>query len=282
MMRVAVLALNAINSSDKRCLNGAMKKTIIKLLFISFSSAPLFADVQYYQDQFSANYDFLNIREVGSYGKYIGGSPSPGFKAMIPDSLALYPNGSNLNVNAYGVYGYGFGIPSSYATSQLSFSVKAKTGQDIQSVSLRLGGTYDLQFVENPVWGVLKENTASLSISCPISIQVIGINNEMISIPELLNNLAPLIEFNSSAKTWSVKWEVEDIRNLNPTVFSASSMRITELAVTVTPTLSAQTNQGSSSAYLNNLTFAVIPEPSSLSLLTLAGLVVALGRRKKQ
>ena len=282
MMRVAVLALNAINSADKRCLNGAMKKTVIKLLFISFSSAPLFADVQYYQDQFGANYDFLNIREVGSYGKYIGGSPSPGFKAMIPDSLALYPNGSNLNVNAYGVYGYGYGIPSSYATSQLSFSVKAKTGQDIQSVSLRLGGTYDLQYVENPVWGVLKENTASLSISCPISIQVIGINNEMISMPELLNNFAPSIEFNSSTKTWSVKWEIEDIRNLNPMVFSASSMQITELAFTVTPTLSAQTNQGSSSAYLNNLTFAVIPEPSSLSLLALGGVIVACRRRWKE
>jgi PEP-CTERM motif len=281
MLKGVVMVLHAINSADKRYLNGAMKKTIIKLLFISVLSAPLFADVQYYQDQFGANYDFLNIREVGSYGKYIGGSPSPGFKAMIPDSLALYPNGSNLNVNAYGVYGYGYGIPSSYATSQLSFSVKAKTGQDIQSVSLRLGGTYDLQYVENPVWGVLKENTASLSISCPISIQVIGINNEMISIPELLNNFAPSVEFNSSTKTWSVKWEIEDIRNLNPMVFSASSMQITELAFTVAPTLSAQTNQGSSSAYLNNLTFAVIPEPSSLSLLVLGGVVVALRRRKK-
>jgi len=281
MTRVSVFALHAINSANKRCSNGVMRKTIIKLSFIIVSSAPLFADVQYYQDQFGANYDFLNIREVGSYGKYIGGSPSPGFKAMIPDSLALYPNGSNLNVNAYGVYGYGYGIPSSYATSQLSFSVKAKTGQDIQSVSLRLSGNYDLQFVENPVWGVLRENTASLSISCPISIQVIGINNKMISIPELLNNFAPLIEFNSSAKTWSVKWEVEDIRNLNPTVFSASSMQITELAVTVTPTLSAQTNQGSSNAYLNNLTFAVIPEPSALSLLAVGLGGLAMMRRRR-
>ena len=136
--------------------------------------------------------------------------------------------------------------------------------------------------MENPVWGVLKENTASLSISCPISIQVIGINNEMISMPELLNNFAPSIEFNSSTKTWSVKWEIEDIRNLNPMVFSASSMQITELAFTVTPTLSAQTNQGSSSAYLNNLTFAVIPEPSSLSLLALGGVIVACRRRWKE
>ena len=103
----------------------------------------------------------------------------------------------------------------------------------------------------------------------------------MISMPELLNNFAPSIEFNSSTKTWSVKWEIEDIRNLNPMVFSASSMQITELAFTVTPILSAQTNQGSSSAYLNNLTFAVIPEPSSLSLLVLGGVVVALGRRRQ-
>ena len=86
------------------------------------------ADVQYYQDQSTSNYDFLNIREVGSYGKFMGGNPSPGFKAMMPDSLVLYPGGSNLNVNAYGVYGYGYGIPSSYATSQLIFSVKANMG----------------------------------------------------------------------------------------------------------------------------------------------------------
>ena len=239
------------------------------------------ADVQYYQDQSTSNYDFLNIREVGSYGKFMGGNPSPGFKAMMPDSLVLYPGGSNLNVNAYGVYGYGYGIPSSYATSQLIFSVKANMGNEINAVSLRIGGTYDLQYVENPVWGVTKENTASLSISCPVSIQAIGVNGLLVNMPELLNNFSPSINYNSNNKTWSIDWKIENIRGLNPEIYSSPSMKITELAVIVAPTLSAQTNQGSSSAYLNNFSFAVVPEPSALSLLAVGLGGLAMMRRRR-
>lgn len=103
-------------------------REVLIFLALAIVGERLRADVQYYQDQFGANYDFQNIREVGSYGRFIGGNPSPGFRAVIPDTLALYPSGSNLTVNAYGVYGYGYGIPSSYATSRLSFSVKARSG----------------------------------------------------------------------------------------------------------------------------------------------------------
>jgi len=256
-------------------------REVLIFLALAIVGERLGADVQYYQDQSGANYDFQNIREVGSYGRFIGGNPSPGFRAVIPDTLALYPSGSNLTVNAYGVYGYGYGIPSSYATSQLSFSVKARSGQDISAVSLRLGGTYDLQYAENPAWGVAKENTASLSISCPISIQAVGIDGVILNIPELLNSFSPSVVFNPNAKTWAVALNLEDIKNLNPAVFSVSSMKITELAVTITPILNAQTNQGSSSAYLNNLSFAVIPEPSSLSLLLAGGAVFAAARRRR-
>lgn len=104
----------------------------------------------------------------------------------------------------------------------------------------------------------------------------------MLNIPELLNNFSPSVVFNSNAKTWAVALDLEDIKNLNPAVFSVSSMKTTELAVTITPILNAQTNQGSSSAYLNNLSFAVIPEPSSFSLLLVGGAVLVAGRRRKQ
>ena len=241
----------------------------------------LSADVQYYQDQAGFNYDFLNIREVGSYGKFIGGNPSPGFKAMSPETLALYPNGSNLNVNAYGVYGYGYGIPASYASSQLNFSVKAKNGQEINSVYFQAGGTYDLQYAENPVWGVAIEDTASLSITCPISIQTIAIDGQMVSMNGLLKNYVTSIIFNSLTKTWSINWSIGDIKSLNPEIFTSPSLKITELAVTINPTLNAQTNQGSASAYLNNLSFAVIPEPSAFSLLAV-GLGVLFRRSRKK
>ena len=62
-------------------------------------------------------------------------------------------------------------------------------------------------------------------------------------------------------------------------IFNVPTMQITELAIAITPDLSAFSNNGNATTNFSNLTFAPIPEPTTGSLLVLGALGLASVRR---
>jgi hypothetical protein len=126
--------------------------------------------------------------------------------------------------------------------------------------------------------------------------QVMGINGIPFSSTDMINGYS--IPINPSSVTvsvegteivdngqgiWSGTWQgaiqgsalVEDLSRL----FNAPTMKITELAISITPDLSAFSNNGNAMTSINNLTFAAIPEPTTGSLLLLGALGLASVRR---
>ena len=232
-----------------------------------------------YGDLFGFNYSFVNIKETSLTGSVLG-RPS-----QVGDSLVFLPN-------PYGSVATGPGFQSDFDTTQLSFRIVANPGKAIDKLKITAAGTYSVSSA-----GL--SSFASVMMSMPLTMQVMGINGIPFTSTDMINGYSIPIDpsyvtvsvegaeiVDNGQGTWSGTWQgaiqgsalVEDLSRL----FNAPTMEITELAISITPDLSAFSNNGNATTYINNLTFAPIPEPTTGSLMVLSFLSLAYVHRRRR
>ncbi len=232
-----------------------------------------------YGDLFGFNYSFVNIKETSSTGAVLG-RPS-----QVADSLIFMPN-------PYGSVATGSGFQQDFDTTQLSFRIVANAGREIEQLRISASGTYS---VSSAGLG----SFAAVMMSMPFTMQVMGVNGIPFTSTDMINGYS--IPINPSSVTvsvegteivdngqgiWSGTWQgaiqgsalVEDLSRL----FDVPTMKITELAIAITPDFSAFSNNGNATTYFNNLTFAAVPEPTTGSLMVLSFLGLAYVRRRRR
>lgn len=232
-----------------------------------------------YGDLFGFNYSFVNIKETSPTGSVLG-RPT-----QLADSLTFLPN-------PYGSTAAGSGFQQDFDTAQLSFRIVANPGREIDRLRITASGTYSVSSA-----GL--SSFAAVMMSIPFTMQVMGVNGLPFTSADMINGYS--IPINPSSVTvsvegteivdngqgiWSGTWQgaiqgsalVEDLSRL----FNVPTMQITELAIAITPDLSAFANNGNASTYFNNLTFAAIPEPTTGSLVVLSFLGLAYVRRRRR
>ena len=229
-----------------------------------------------YGDIFGFNYSFVNIKETSSTGAVLGRP------IQVADSLTFMPN-------PYGSVATGSGFQQDFDTTQLSFRIVANAGREIEQLRISASGTYSVSSA-----GL--SSFAAVMMSMPFTMQVMGVNGIPFTSTDMINGYS--IPINPSSVTvsvdgaeivdngqgiWSGTWLgaiqgsalVEDLSRL----FDVPTMKITELAIAITPDFSAFSNNGNATTYFNNLTFAAVPEPTTGSLLVLGALGLATLRR---
>jgi hypothetical protein len=232
-----------------------------------------------YGDLFGFNYSFVNIKETSLTGSVLG-RPS-----QVADSLIFLPN-------PYGALATGPGFRSDFDTTQLSFRIVANPGKAIDQLKITAAGTYSVSSA-----GL--SSFASVMMSMPLTMQVMGINGIPFTSTDMINGYS--IPINPSSVTvsvegteivdngqgiWSGTWQgaiqgsalVAELSE----IFDVPTMKITELAISITPDLSAFSNNGNATTSINNLTFAAIPEPTTGSLMVLSFLSLAYVHRRRR
>jgi len=232
-----------------------------------------------YGDIFGFNYSFVNIKETSSTGAVLGRP------IQVADSLTFMPN-------PYGSVATGSGFQQDFDTTQLSFRIVANAGREIEQLRISASGTYSVSSA-----GL--SSFAAVMMSMPFTMQVMGVNGTPFTSTDMIKGYSIPIDPSSVTISvegseivdkangiWSGTWQgaiqgsalVEDLSKL----FDVPTMKITELAIAITPDFSAFSNNGNATTYFNNLTFAAVPEPTTGSLMVLSFLGLAYVRRRRR
>jgi len=228
-----------------------------------------------YGDQSSSVFHFSLINETSPLGTFLGnpdgsaGSPIPlAFTdASGIDSLGFTPS-ANLAVAASG------NPASSYATSKFSFHISSPSDAFITDLRITLRGTYNIN--NNP----LPTDRASIYLDTDVFVEAFGNFGALPSGPTKTASYSfpsqAWTQATSSATNWIIEWNA----NL-ASIFSAPTMNVTKVNLSITPDIFLLAeNFGSGSLFLNQMTVAVIPEPST-SALASVGLLALLRRRRR-
>ena len=226
-----------------------------------------------YNNQSASVFHFSLINETSPLNTFLG-NPNGANGSPIPfastdnsgvDFLRFLPS-ANLSVAAAG-------NPSvSYASSKFSFHISSPSNAFITDLRITLGGTYNINSLPLP------SDRASIYLDTSVFIEAFG---NLGSVPAGPTKTA---SYRFPAQEWTLptvgaaNWSIEWNANL-ASIFSAPTMDVTKINFSITPdiVLLAE-NFGSGSLFLNQLTVAVIPEPSTASLVLL-GLIPLLRRR---
>lgn len=173
--------------------------------------------------------------------------------------------------------------PSAYATSRFSTVIAGKTTPaNVAIPGLEIAFDFRTNLSSAP--------TSTVDFSASLYLQIFGINGSEMSIPR---NFKTTLSPSSLAQTWSssnpahqgwnnwaLTYTINDLEALfQPVGFNPSTMNITKLGLSLTPEVSITTSgAGDAKLFMDQMTIAVIPEPSTTSLLLL-GLVPLLRRR---
>ena len=229
-----------------------------------------------YGDLNGFSYSFVSIKESSSTGSVLG-RPS-----QVGDSLIFAPN-------PLGSVATGSGFQQDFDATQLSFRLVANSGKVIDQLKISASGTYSVNSA-----GL--SSFAAVMMNMPFTMQVMGVNGTPFTSTDMIKGYS--IPINPSAVTisvegseivdkanglWSGTWqgalqESTLVAELSK-IFNVPTMKITELAISITPDFSAFSNNGNATTNLTSLTFAAIPEPTTGSLLVLGALGLATLRR---
>ena len=227
-----------------------------------------------YNNQSASVFQFSLINETSPLNTFLGnpngssGSPIPtaSTDASGFDFLRFSPS-ANLSVAASG------NPAVSYATSKFSFHISSPSNTYITDLKISLGGTYNINNTPLP------SDKASIFLDTNVFIEAFGNLGTLPAGPtKTASYRFPAQEW-TSATVGAVNWSVEWNGNL-ASIFSAPAMNVTKINFSITPDIFLLAeNFGSGSLFLDQMTIAVIPEPSTASLL-LVGLVPLLRARR--
>ena len=237
-----------------------------------------------YSNQSTQTFSFSQISEVSAQSYYLGTSSSvwpPSSMSATPfrafrgldgyHSLELDP-GSSLALSASSP-GW-TNTASTSASTRLSLKVSSLSPTDeIFGFRLRLEGI-----------AILSENSpiadANASIQGMLDLNLFGPNGSWGSSYNI--NLTPLNVTTPGMNRWQMEWTQANLKSwIQDTAFDPATMKISELSLQFTPFFSLSTyDKATSELYVNQLQIAVIPEPSTVSLVLLGG-VILLGHRRR-
>ena len=214
-------------------------------------------------------YDYYRIRYSSMTGE-TGADAS-----LYGDSLKISFGGAN-----YGGTTSGSGLKFDFATANIGMVIQSEfPSAVINDLKITATGTYSV--VSTAVPG----SFAQVISQIPFNMQVVGVNGVPYSSADLVRGYSlkvlpsktqsdfsvyvPTSGIPVTSGTWGMEWSIQGLGSSLAQIFNIPTMQITSLDLAITPNLTALSQDGTSSVYLNYLDVTPIPEPTSVSLLTL-------------
>ena len=224
-----------------------------------------------------AYYDYYRIRFSSLSGE-TGADAN-----LYGDSLKISFGGAN-----YVGASSGSGLKFDFATANIGLVIQSEYPTTvINDLRISATGTYSLASSS-----FIPGSFAQVVAQIPFNLQVVGVNGVPYSSADLVRGyslqvlpsdvmIVPTGSQSVDAGSWTATWSIQGLGSSLAQIFNIPSMKITALDVAITPDLTAISQDGTSSIYLNYVDFTPIPEPSSLSLLAMGGAWWLSSRRRK-
>lgn len=257
-----------------------MKPIFVTLISLSLLfSGSLHAASLNYANSSGATFTFSQMSEYSYLDTFIGSSSN------IPQVMTD-PAGDYLNWIPSTVLDAAAGgsKTSAYATSRFSSVISGKNSSNVPIPGLEI--VFDLRTNISP------NPTSTVDFSASLFLQIFGVNGNESSIPRAFKKTLFPTDLSGSWTSsnashqgwqdWTLVYTIADLEaEFQNAGFVPSTMNITKLGLSLTPEISVETSgAGSAAFYMDQMTIAVIPEPSTGTLLLL-GLVPLLRHRRK-
>lgn len=217
-------------------------------------------------------YDYYNIR----------------FSSLTQEGGAdanLQGDSLKISFGNFGGVTSGAGLKFDFSSALIGLTIQSEyPNAVINDLQISASGTYSV------VASMAAGSWAEVITQIPFNLAVVGVNGVPYTDIDLVRgyslNVLPSqvsVVHNGDrveAGFWNATWSISGLGASLAAVFNIPTMSITALDLAVTPDLSNMSMDGTSSLYLNQLVFAPVPEPSSLSCLAL-GAVWCLARRRR-
>ena len=234
-----------------------------------------------YANSSGATFSFSQMSEYSYLDTFIGSIPGNTPQVMT-DSRGDYLNwipSTVLDAMAGG------SRSSAYASSRFSAVIAGKTAPaNVAIPGLEI--SFDLRT------NISSNLSSTVDFSASLFLQVFGVDGNEISVPRTFKTTlspADLSQTWSSSngahqgwRTWALTYSINDLEALfQPAGFNPPTMSITKLGLSLTPEISINTSgTGDARFYMDQMTIAVIPEPST-SALASVGLLALLRQRRR-
>ena len=217
-------------------------------------------------------YDYYNIR----------------FSSLTQEGGAdanLHGDSLKISFGNFGGVTSGTGLKFDFSSAQIGFTVQSEYPTAvINDLQISASGTYSV------VASMTAGSWAEVITQIPFNLAVVGVNGIPYADADLVRGYSldvlptqvSVVQNGDrvDAGPWNATWSISGLGASLAAIFNIPTMNITALDLAITPDLSNMSMDGTSSLYLNQLVFAAVPEPSSLSLLSL-GAVWCLARRRR-
>jgi hypothetical protein len=173
--------------------------------------------------------------------------------------------------------------PSAYATSRFSTVISGNTAPgSTMPANIPIPGLEIVFDLSTDFFG--PSSAATFDFSASLYLQVFGVNGNESSVSRNFKktflDVPALTGSWSSQGTFQFTHTIHDLEEIFRDVgFTPSTMNITKLGLSLTPEINVTATSGSAQFQMNQMTIAIIPEPSTASLLLL-GLVPLLRARR--
>ena len=233
-----------------------------------------------YANSSGATFSFSQMSEYSFLDTFIGSIPGNTPQVMT-DSRGDYLNWIPSTVLDAAAGG---SKTSAYATSRFSSVISGKNSSNVAIPGLEI--VFDLRTNISP------NPTSTVDFSASLFLQIFGVNGNESSIPRTFKKTLFPTDLSGSWTSsnashqgwqdWTLVYTIADLEaEFQNAGFVPSTMNITKLGLSLTPEISVETSgAGSAAFYMDQMTIAVIPEPTSATLFVFGSSLLLLRRRK--